>query len=204
MNPLRQKNQKSGAHECESVARRNRNASFQNADEAQQAPRHRTSRGLWLGWRVDLPRGRHIPLGYGLAWVDMSRWVAVCVPWPLNLIARWWRAGNWRVRRVARALAGLGIDAQFVADSQRIYREEQALAEQYAAGYLSGWEECFDACLEAVQEELGTPRRRHRTAPQRASRTAHDSDRGAASKSTCGTADENTDAATIIDRLKVN
>ncbi len=204
MNPHRQKNQMSGAHECESEARRTGSAFTQNAGDEQQAHRHRPSHGLWLGWKVELPRGRHIPLGYGLAWVDMSRWVAVCVPWPLNLIARWWRAGNWRLRHVGRALAGPGVDAQFVADSQRVFREEQALAEQYAAGYLSGWQECFDACLEAVEEELGTPRRRHRPAPQRATRAACDSDRGAAGKSNCGTADESVGVEPIIDRLKVN
>lgn len=205
MNPLRQKNEKDGARERESVSQRNRNAYDQNAVEQQQALRQRSSRGLWLGWRVEIPRGRRIPLGYGLAWVDMSRWIAVCIPWPIHWIARWWRAVSWRLHRIGWSLIEPGIDARFAADMQRVYLEEQALAEQYASGYLSGWEECFEACLEAVQEELGLPCSQRQPARQRSARAiSRSKPRNLESKQACGATDENVDDAPVIDRLKVN
>ena len=138
--------------------RRNWNAFVRNASREGQAVGKHALQALRLCWRLELPRGRRLPFGYGLAWVDLSRWVAVCFPWPLNWLARGLRSGNWRLRAIFRAVAGPGIDAQFIAESQRAFRQEQELAGQYAAGYLAGWEECFDACLEAVHEELGTPR----------------------------------------------
>ena len=205
MNPLRQKNERDGARERESVSPGNRNAYDQNADERRRTLRQRSSRSLWLGWRVEIPRGRRIPLGYGLAWVDISRCIAVCIPWPIHLIARWWRAANWRLHRIGWSLIEPGIDARFAADLQRVYQEEQALAEQYASGYLAGWEECFEACLEAVQEELGIPRSQRQPARQTAARaTSRSRPRNLKSKPACCATDENVDEAPVIDRLKVN
>ena len=34
---------------------------------------------------------------------------------------------------------------------QRLLRERQVLAEEYARGYLEGWEECFDAWTRAMK-----------------------------------------------------
>ncbi|MGH9560371.1 MAG: hypothetical protein ACRD3S_02855 [Terracidiphilus sp.] len=36
----------------------------------------------------------------------------------------------------------------------RLHRDRQRLAEEYARGYICGWRECYDACLEAVEEEI--------------------------------------------------
>ena len=208
MKSQRKKNQVGSIEKCESEVRRDWVAFVQNAKAEGQALRNRASRGFGLGWKLELPRGREIPFGYGLGWVDMSRWVAVCFLWPLNLIARWWRSGDWRLRHIGRAIAGPGIDAQFVAESQRLFREEQSFAEQYAAGYLAGWEECFDACLEAVHEELGTPHSLRRPAPKRASRATSRSPRIDAGNSSCAMAeaaeDTDPDVQPKIDRLKVN
>jgi hypothetical protein len=120
--------------------------------------------GAWRGWRLELARGARIPRGYALAWVDMSRWVAVCYPWPVNLAARCWRTASWRLRQAVRAFHGPGRDAQLTAAAQRTFRQRQALAERYAAGYLCGWQDCFDACMEVVEEELGPLRRRRHAA----------------------------------------
>lgn len=35
-------------------------------------------------------------------------------------------------------------------DQQRRYAEQERLAEEYAHGYLEGWQECYSACIEAV------------------------------------------------------
>ncbi len=91
---------------------------------------------------------------YRVAWVDWSRRLAVCYPWPVNWLARQWREFAWRIARAASALGSPGREEQEVADAQRIYRERRMIAEEYAAGYLKGWQECFDACMEAIEGEL--------------------------------------------------
>jgi len=106
------------------------------------------------GWRRELAQGASMPPGYGLAWMDWSRRVAVCYPWPTNWLARQWREFVWRIARAARALGGPGPEEQQIADAQRIYRERQILAEEFAAGYLTGWQECSDACVEAIAERI--------------------------------------------------
>ena len=106
------------------------------------------------GWRRELGQSARMPLGYGLAWVDWSRRVAVCYPWPANWLARQWREFVWRIERAAHALGGPGPEEQQVADAQRIYRERQILAEEFAAGYLTGWQECLDACVETIEEQV--------------------------------------------------
>jgi len=106
------------------------------------------------GWRRELAQGAKMPLGYRLAWVDWSRRVAICYPWPANWLARQWRELVWRIERAARVLGGPGPEEQQVADAQRIYRERQVLAEEFAAGYLTGWQECLDACVEVIEQQV--------------------------------------------------
>lgn len=106
------------------------------------------------GWRRELAQGARIPFSYRVAWVDRSRRLAVCYAWPVSWLARQWSEFVWRIVRAASALAGPGREEQEVADAQRIYRERQIIAEKFAAGYLNGWQECFDACMEAIEEEF--------------------------------------------------
>lgn len=40
-------------------------------------------------------------------------------------------------------------------ENERIFREQHRLAEEYSQGYLDGWHECYSACLDAVEDELG-------------------------------------------------
>ena len=98
--------------------------------------------------------GRGIACRIRLAWIDVSRGVAVCYPWPANWLARQWREAVWRVNRAARALQGPSREQQEIVNAHRVFRERQVLAEHYASGYLTGWQECYDACLEALEEEL--------------------------------------------------
>ena len=106
------------------------------------------------GWRRELAQGARMPFGYGVAWVDWSRRLAVCYPRPADWLARQWRELAWRVERAARALVGPGPEEQQIEDAQRIYRERQILAEEFATGYMAGWQECLDACAEAIEEQV--------------------------------------------------
>ncbi|MFZ0635894.1 MAG: hypothetical protein WA755_04560 [Candidatus Acidiferrales bacterium] len=36
-----------------------------------------------------------------------------------------------------------------------MFRERQRLAEEYATGYLAGWQECIDACVQALEGDAG-------------------------------------------------
>jgi hypothetical protein len=106
------------------------------------------------GWRRELAQDMKMPLGYGLAWVDWSRQVAVCYPRPANWLVRQWREFVWRVTHAACAFGGPGPEEQQVAEAQRIYRERQVLAEEFATGYLTGWQECIDACIETIEQQV--------------------------------------------------
>ncbi len=106
------------------------------------------------GWRRELAQGATMPFGYAMAWVDWSRRMTVCYPWPASWLARQWREFVWRMARAARALGGPGREKEEMTNAQRIHRERQILAEEYASGYLTGWQECFEACVEAIEEEL--------------------------------------------------
>jgi flagellar biosynthesis/type III secretory pathway protein FliH len=54
--------------------------------------------------------------------------------------------------RVARRMPS--IEHLQVFDMQRSQRQRERLAEEFATGYLSGWRECYEACMAAVNEEL--------------------------------------------------
>jgi hypothetical protein len=107
------------------------------------------------GWRRELARSATIPSGYGIGWTDASQGIVVCYPWPANRLARLWHETAWRIGRAMRALRGPSREQDEFLSAHRLHRERQVLSEQYAAGYIAGWHECFDACLEAVEEELG-------------------------------------------------
>ena len=106
------------------------------------------------GWRKELARDTKMPPNYELAWMDWSRGVAVCYPWPMNWLARQWHGFVWRITRASCAFRGLGPEEQHVADAQRIYRQRQILAEEFAEGYLTGWQECLDACIETIEQQI--------------------------------------------------
>ena len=102
----------------------------------------------------ELTFGARIPRGWRMAWYEPQRRVAVYFPaplhWPMRAAREFaWRAGlAWNARRRER---------QESDDMQRVFRERQRLAEEFAAGYLAGWHECLDACLEAI--DAGPPAR---------------------------------------------
>ena len=75
----------------------------------------------------------------------------VYYPAPLNWILRVLRELRHRAQLAVRAP---GIEREDVFQMQRLHKERERLAEEYARGYLSGWQECFKTCMAAVEEEI--------------------------------------------------
>lgn len=94
--------------------------------------------------------GGHKPRGWRLAWYEPLRRVGVYFPIPAHVLARALREIAWRVRHAA-ALPSREVAEK--TEAERAYRERLHLAEKYAEGYLHGWRECFETCLELMEEE---------------------------------------------------
>ena len=101
--------------------------------------------------RKEVGHGGVIPRGCQLAWYEPRRRVGVYYPAPLHWIARAVRNVIYRVRL---ALEAPGMEgAQFVA-MQRANGERQRMADEYARGYMRGWRECFQTCVDAIEDEM--------------------------------------------------
>lgn len=107
-----------------------------------------------LKLRREVGHGGIIPRGWRFAWYEPRRRVAVYYPAPLHWMMRAVREFDYRMRIALRAPA---IERAQVFELNRMHRERQLLADEYARGYLVGWHECFQACLELVEEELTHP-----------------------------------------------
>lgn len=103
-------------------------------------------------WRREAGHGGLVPRGWRMAWYEPRRRVGVYSPPPLHWILRAVREWRYRAWLAWRAPS---LEGAQIFEMRRTHRERQLLAEEYARGYMSGWRECFHACLEAVQEELG-------------------------------------------------
>jgi hypothetical protein len=102
----------------------------------------------------ELGHGGNVPRGWRMAWYEPRRRMGVYYPAPLHWILRAAREVAYRLRIALRAPA---IEWAQVFELQRTHRDRQRLADEYARGYLVGWRECFQTCLEAVEEELSRP-----------------------------------------------
>ena len=89
--------------------------------------------------RKEATHGAVIPAGWRLAWYEPKRRVGVYYPAPLNWILRVLRELRHRAQLAVRAP---GIEREDVFQMQRLHKERERLAEEYARGYLSGWQEC--------------------------------------------------------------
>lgn len=118
---------------------------------ANGAPGEKAARQSPLRLRRELTQGAERPRGWRTAWYEPARRVAVCYPAPLHWLARWLREAAWRAWLMWHAP---GREAQEVADGQRRFRERQRLADEYAKGYLAGWHECFETCMEAIDDRI--------------------------------------------------
>jgi hypothetical protein len=104
-----------------------------------------------LKLRKEVSHGGVIPRGWQMAWYEPQRRIGVYFPAPLHWLARALREVAHRVRI---ALRSPGIELAEVFQMQRVHRDRERLAEEYARGYMVGWRECFQTCLSAVEEEI--------------------------------------------------
>jgi hypothetical protein len=87
-----------------------------------------------------------------MAWYEPRRRVGVYFPAPLHWLLRALREVQYRMRIALRAPL---LECAQAFEMQRRQRERERLADEYARGYLIGWRECFQTCLEAVEQEMG-------------------------------------------------
>jgi hypothetical protein len=106
---------------------------------------------LFTRLRREVGSGGIVPRGWQMAWYEPRRRIGVYYPAPLNWVLRALREFGYRLRIALRAP---GMEHAQVFEMQRTHRERERLAEEYARGYMSGWHECFRACLDAVEDEL--------------------------------------------------
>ena len=102
--------------------------------------------------RKEVGHGGRIPRDWQMAWYEPRRRVGIYYPAPLNWLLRAMREISYRLRIALRAPR---IECAQVFDMQRKHRERERLADEYARGYLAGWRECFQTCLDAVEKEMG-------------------------------------------------
>jgi hypothetical protein len=101
--------------------------------------------------RFEKGLGQPAPRGYRKAWYEPRRYVEVYFPAPLHWLFRVCRELTHRVQLVLRAPKVEEIEAL---EMQQADRERQRLTEEFARGYLNGWRECFQNCLDALEDEL--------------------------------------------------
>jgi len=92
-----------------------------------------------------------VPSGWRMAWYEPPRRIGVYYPAPLHWVLRALREFAYRVHVALRAPR---IERAQAFEMNRAHRDRQLLAEEYARGYMSGWRECYGACLVAVEEEI--------------------------------------------------
>jgi hypothetical protein len=106
---------------------------------------------LELQLRKEVGHGGMVPRGWQMAWYEPRRRVGVYYPAPLHWIVRAMREFAYGLRLALRAP---GIEgAQFLA-MQQAHRERQRMTDEYARGYMAGWHECFQACVDAIEGEM--------------------------------------------------
>ena len=101
--------------------------------------------------RKEVSHGGVVPRGWRMAWYEPRRRLGVYYPAPLNWIVRMLRELRCRL---SMAIEAPPLDAaQFFAIQRSNYRR-QRMADEYARGYLVGWRECFNTCVEAIEDEM--------------------------------------------------
>jgi hypothetical protein len=101
--------------------------------------------------RREVGLGGIVPDGWRMAWYESPRRVGVYYPAPLHWVLRGLRELSYRLRV---ALHAPRLERAQACEMNRVYRDRQRMAEEYARGYMCGWRECYDACLDAVDEEI--------------------------------------------------
>ena len=101
--------------------------------------------------RREAGHGGFVPRGWHMAWYEPRRRVGVYYPAPLHWMLRALRelAYRWRI-----ALHAPSLEHLEVFELQRSFAQRQKFADEYARGYLVGWRECYQTCLDAVEDEM--------------------------------------------------
>jgi hypothetical protein len=75
----------------------------------------------------------------------------VYFPFPLHWIARAFLEIAYRLRLALRAPQP--ERAEFIS-MQRSHADQQRMADEYSRGYMAGWRECYQACIDAIEGEM--------------------------------------------------
>jgi hypothetical protein len=102
-------------------------------------------------FRREVGHGGIVPPGFQMAWYEPRRRVGVYFLAPLHWVMRALHEFRYRLRVALRAPS---TERAEVFEMERTHRERHRLAEEYAQGYITGWRECFEVCLESVEEEI--------------------------------------------------
>ncbi len=101
--------------------------------------------------RKEVGHGGVVPSGWGMAWYEPPRRVGVYYPAPLHWVLRALREVSYRLRVALRAPR---IERAQAFEMNRAYSDRQRLADEYARGYMCGWQECYEACLVVMEDEI--------------------------------------------------
>lgn len=105
----------------------------------------------WFGFRHDCSLGSRKRRGWRLAWYEPRRHTGVYLPIPFHWVARGIREVAYRLRL---AYSAPRLQLREYQEATRTLHERERMAEEFARGYLCGWQECFDACKEAVDASV--------------------------------------------------
>jgi hypothetical protein len=111
-----------------------------------------TKKRSFKGLPREIPLGGNIPSCWRMAWFEPRRRVGVYYPAPFHWVMRAWREIRHRIQLAWR---GPGIEKAEAREMERLHEQRERLAEEYARGYLCGWRECFQTCVDAVEDEFG-------------------------------------------------
>jgi hypothetical protein len=102
--------------------------------------------------RKEIAHGGTVPRGWRLAWYEPRRRVGIYFPLPLHRIARLFFEFSYRLNLVLRAPH---LERAELLAMRRTYEDQQRMAEEYSRGYMAGWRECYQACIDAIEGEMG-------------------------------------------------
>jgi hypothetical protein len=101
--------------------------------------------------RKKMPEGGIVPPRWHRRRHEPQRQVGRYTTTPLQWVASVLREFHYRVHLAVTAPT---IEQEKVCELQRAHQDRERLAEEYSKGYMAGWHECFEACLQAVEEEI--------------------------------------------------
>lgn len=101
--------------------------------------------------RKEVGHGGVVPRGWRLAWYEPRRRVGIYYPAPLHWMAR---AVVECVYRLRLALSAPRVERAELISMQLAHRERQRLADEYSRGYMAGWRECYQTCVDVIEAEI--------------------------------------------------